>query len=35
MTEIIEADWYTKDNLPQVPPTISIAGQLIEWFRLL
>ncbi|KJS30274.1 MAG: NUDIX hydrolase [Desulfatitalea sp. BRH_c12] len=35
MTEIIEADWYTKDDLPRVPPTISIAGQLIEWFRLL
>ena len=30
--EIMDAGWFRKDNLPQVPPTISIAGQLIDWF---
>ena len=32
--EIIEADWYGVDELPQNIPTgdISIAGRLIEWF---
>jgi NAD+ diphosphatase len=28
--EILEADWYAKDELPNVPPTFSIAGQLIK-----
>lgn len=28
--EILEADWYELDNLPFVPPNLSIAGQLIE-----
>ncbi|MEP4891330.1 MAG: NAD(+) diphosphatase [Aliiglaciecola sp.] len=28
--EIIEAHWYEPDNLPVIPPKISIAGQLIE-----
>ncbi len=28
--EILEADWYAADNLPFVPPNLSIAGQLIE-----
>jgi NAD+ diphosphatase len=31
-SEIIDAAWFTKDNLPQIPPKISIAGQLIDWF---
>jgi NAD+ diphosphatase len=31
-SEIIEADWFAKDNLPQIPPKISIARQLIDWF---
>ncbi|MEM7802424.1 MAG: NAD(+) diphosphatase [Chloroflexota bacterium] len=33
--EIEEADWYSVDEIPQmVPPgTVSIAGQLIEWFK--
>jgi len=30
--EIVAADWYTKDNLPDIPPGISIARQLIDWF---
>ena len=32
-SELLDAQWFTKDNLPQVPTRISIAGQLIEWFR--
>jgi len=31
-SEIIEADWFAKDRLPQIPPKISIARQLIDWF---
>jgi len=30
--EIAEAGWYRFDKLPQVPPEISIARQLINWF---
>jgi len=30
--ELSEAAWFDKDSLPQVPPPLSIAGQLIEWF---
>jgi len=30
--EIVDADWYTRDNLPNIPPKISIARQLIDWF---
>ena len=28
--EILQADWFTQDNLPVIPPTFSIAGQLIQ-----
>ncbi len=28
--EILDAAWYDEDNLPFVPPNLSIAGQLIE-----
>ena len=31
-SEIIEAAWFSKDNLPKIPPKISIARQLIDWF---
>ncbi len=31
--ELRDADWFTKADLPQTPPTISIAGRLIEWFK--
>ncbi len=31
-SEIIDAAWFGKDNLPKIPPRISIARQLIEWF---
>jgi len=30
--EIAEADWFTADNLPRVPPKISISRALIDWF---
>jgi NAD+ diphosphatase len=29
-TEIIDAQWYTRDNLPPIPPGISIARKLID-----
>ena len=31
-TELLEADWFSADSLPQVPPRVSIARQLINWF---
>lgn len=31
-TEILEAGWFTKDNIPLIPGKQSIAGELIEWF---
>jgi NAD+ diphosphatase len=30
--EIVEADWFGADNLPNVPPSVSIARRLIDWF---
>ncbi len=30
--EIVDAGWYTVDNLPGVPRWGSIAGELINWF---
>ncbi len=30
--EIEDADWYTKDEIPNVPGTDSISGQLIRYF---
>lgn len=30
--EILEAHWFHKQNLPLVPPPLSIARQLIDWF---
>ncbi|MDW7692045.1 NAD(+) diphosphatase [Flammeovirgaceae bacterium SG7u.111] len=30
--ELTDADWYTPENMPPVPPPISIAGKLIQWF---
>jgi NAD+ diphosphatase len=30
--ELTHADWFTKDNLPSIPPPISIARQLIDAF---
>jgi NAD+ diphosphatase len=31
-SEIIKAAWYSARNLPPIPPKISIARQLIDWF---
>jgi NAD+ diphosphatase len=31
--EIAEADWYSADNTPDTPPKLSIAGEIIEWFK--
>ena len=31
-SEIIEAAWFAKNELPHIPPKISIARQLIDWF---
>lgn len=31
-SEIIEAAWYSAGDLPPIPPKISIARQLIDWF---
>jgi NAD+ diphosphatase len=30
--EITEADWFTPEDLPRIPPRISIARQLIDWY---
>jgi NAD+ diphosphatase len=30
--EISHADWFAADELPVVPPRLSIARQLIDWF---
>ena len=30
--ELADAAWFTKDNLPQIPPKLSIARKLIDWF---
>jgi NAD+ diphosphatase len=31
-TELLEAHWFTRDNLPLVPGRPSLAGELIDWF---
>ena len=31
-TEIRDAGWFTADNLPNIPPRITVARQLIDWF---
>jgi NAD+ diphosphatase len=31
-TELVDAAWFAKDDLPQIPPRISIARQLIDLF---
>jgi NAD+ diphosphatase len=31
-SEIADAGWYSAGNLPLIPPPISIARQLIDWF---
>jgi NAD+ diphosphatase len=31
-SEIVDAAWFSKTNLPRIPPKISIARKLIDWF---
>ncbi|MFW5738106.1 MAG: NAD(+) diphosphatase [Spirochaetota bacterium] len=31
--EIIHADWYSPDEMPNVPGEVSISGRIINWFR--
>jgi NAD+ diphosphatase len=31
-TEISEAAWYDLNSLPELPPKMSIARELIDWF---
>jgi len=31
--ELLDARWYTAQNLPRLPSSLSIARQLIDWFR--
>jgi NAD+ diphosphatase len=31
-TEIAEAAWFSKSDLPNIPSTVSIARRLIDWF---
>jgi NAD+ diphosphatase len=31
-SEIADAGWYSPEELPSIPPRISIARQLIDWF---
>jgi NAD+ diphosphatase len=31
-TEVADADWFPADRLPEIPPRISIARRLIDWF---
>ena len=31
-SEIADAGWFTADNLPSIPPKITIARHLIDWF---
>jgi NAD+ diphosphatase len=32
--EISDAGWYAADGLPEIPPPISIARRLIDWFAM-
>lgn len=31
-SEILDAGWFSAENLPNIPPRFSIARQLIDWF---
>ena len=31
-SEIVHADWYSAESLPPIPPRLSIARELIDWF---
>lgn len=31
-SEIVDANWFTADDLPNIPPRVSIARSLIDWY---
>jgi NAD+ diphosphatase len=31
-SEIVDAAWFSADNLPLIPPRITIARHLIDWY---
>jgi NAD+ diphosphatase len=31
--EIMDAGWFSAANLPRIPPKITIARWLIDWFK--
>jgi len=31
-TEILSADWFDIDNLPELPTRVSIARKIIDWY---
>ena len=31
--EIVDAGWFSAENLPRITPKITIARWLIEWFK--
>ena len=31
-TEVVSAGWFRRDNLPSIPPRLSIARSLIDWW---
>lgn len=31
-SEVLDADWFDADHLPQVPEKKVLAGELIDWF---
>jgi len=31
-TEITDAGWFAREDIPRIPPSISIARKLIDWF---
>ena len=32
--ELEDAAWFSKDSLPLIPPKLSIARKLLDWFML-
>jgi NAD+ diphosphatase len=31
--EIAEGEWYSANNTPDIPPKMSISGEIIDWFK--
>lgn len=30
--EIVAADWFDADHLPEIPPPVSIARKILDWY---